>query len=56
MTAETGKKLHKGEEFAYFQSGGSDHVVMFEARANVNLTAQPNVHYNQGACIGQAFP
>jgi phosphatidylserine decarboxylase len=56
MTAEVGKKLHKGEEFAYFQFGGSDHVMLFEAASNVNLTAQPNVHYNQGACIGQAYP
>lgn len=56
MTAEVGKQLHKGEEFAYFQFGGSDHIVMFEAASNVRLTAQPNVHYNQGACIGNAHP
>ena len=56
MTAEVGKKLHKGEEFAYFQFGGSDHIVMFEAASMVNLTAQPDVHYNQGAVIGKAYP
>jgi phosphatidylserine decarboxylase len=56
MTAEVGKKLHKGEECAYFQFGGSDIVVLFEAGCNVGLMAQPNVHYNQGSWIGQAFP
>lgn len=55
MTAEVGKKLHKGEEFAYFQFGGSDHIVLFEAADRVNLTAQPDVHYNQGAVIGKAY-
>ncbi len=53
MTAEVGRTLHKGEEFAYFQFGGSDHIVMFEAASNVSLTAQPDVHYNQGAVIGK---
>ena len=56
MTAEVGKTLHKGEEFAYFQFGGSDIVMLFEAASNVGLIAQPNVHYNQGSWIGQANP
>lgn len=56
MTAEVGKTLRKGEEFAYFQFGGSDHIMLFEAACNVNITAQPNVHYNQGVCIGYAHP
>lgn len=56
MTAEVGKTLHKGEEFAYFQFGGSDHIVLFEAASNVNLTAQQQVHYNQGQVIGIAYP
>lgn len=54
MTAEVGKSLHKGEEFAYFQFGGSDIVMLFEAAGSVGLIAQPNVHYNQGSWIGQA--
>ena len=56
MTAEAGTTLHKGEEFAYFQFGGSDCIVLFEAASMVDLTAQPNVHYNQGAVIGKAYP
>ncbi len=56
MTAEVGKKLHKGDEFCYFQFGGSDHVILFGASVNVNLTAQIGVHYNQGSVIGYANP
>ncbi|MFT5762926.1 MAG: phosphatidylserine decarboxylase, partial [Saprospiraceae bacterium] len=40
----------------YFQFGGSDHIVLFEAACNVGLIAQPNVHYNQGQWIGQGHP
>jgi phosphatidylserine decarboxylase len=56
MTAEVGVKLRKGEGFAYFQFGGSDHIVLYERSCNVNLTAQANVHYNQGECVGHAYP
>jgi phosphatidylserine decarboxylase len=56
MTAEVGKTLRKGEEFAYFQFGGSDHIVLFEAASNVSFLAQPNVHYNQGTAIARAYP
>ncbi len=34
-----GKHLSKGEMFSYFQFGGSDIVVVFERKANVNITA-----------------
>lgn len=40
-----GKHLDKGEMFSYFQFGGSDIVVIFERKANVNLTATVGVHY-----------
>lgn len=40
-----GKNLDKGEMFSYFQFGGSDCVVVFERKANVNVTAKANVHY-----------
>ncbi|WP_208752675.1 phosphatidylserine decarboxylase [Corallococcus carmarthensis] len=56
MTAEAGKKLHKGEAFAYLQFGGSDIVVLFKAACSVGLMAQPNVHDNQGSWLGQVFP
>lgn len=56
ITAEVGKTLHKGEEMGYFQFGGSDFVLVFEQASNVQLICQPNVHYNQGTWIGNAFP
>ena len=54
MTADVGRTLRKGEEFAYFQFGGSDHVMLFEAGANVTITAQKDVHYKQGVKVGEA--
>jgi phosphatidylserine decarboxylase len=43
--ALVGKQLGKGEMFSFFQFGGSDCVVVFERKANVNVTAQVGVHY-----------
>jgi len=54
MTADEGVTLRKGEEFAYFQFGGSDHIVLFEAAAAVTISAEVNEHYNQGTRIGES--
>lgn len=56
LTAEQGVTLRKGEEISYFQFGGSDIIVLFEARSNVSFTAQPGVHYKMGTKIAQAYP
>ena len=56
LTAEVGVTLRKGEELSYFQFGGSDIVVLFEAKSNVSFTAQPGVHYKMGTKIAQAYP
>ncbi len=56
LTAEEGVTLRKGEEISYFQFGGSDIIVLFEAKSNVSFTAQPNVHYKMGTKIAQAYP
>jgi phosphatidylserine decarboxylase len=56
ITAEVGVTVRKGEELSYFQFGGSDIIVLFEAQSNVSFTAQPNVHYKMGTRIAQAFP
>jgi phosphatidylserine decarboxylase len=40
-----GKHFSKGEMFSYFQFGGSDCVMVFERKANVNVNATVNVHY-----------
>jgi hypothetical protein len=55
-TCHPAGRRRKGEEISYFQFGGSDIVVLFEARSNVSFTAQPNVHYKMGTRIAQAFP
>lgn len=56
VTAEVGVTLRKGEELAYFQFGGSDIILLFQARSNVSFTAQPNVHYKIGTKIADAYP
>lgn len=56
MTAEVGKVLHKGEEISYFQFGGSDIVMVFEASSNVSFTAQPGIHYKVGTKLAEAYP
>lgn len=56
ITADVGTMLHKGEELGYFQFGGSDFVMVFERSSNVQLISQPNIHYNQGSWIGNAYP
>lgn len=40
-----GKHYSKGEMFSFFQFGGSDCVMVFERKANVNVTATVGVHY-----------
>ena len=56
MTAEPGRVLRKGEEISYFQFGGSDIVMVFEAASNVHFTATVGQHYKYGRAIGQAYP
>lgn len=56
LTAEVGVALRKGEEIAYFQFGGSDIVVVYQAVANVSVTAKEGTHYKVGNRIAQAFP
>ncbi|KAL9118488.1 MAG: hypothetical protein Q9187_004970 [Circinaria calcarea] len=56
LTAEVGMTLQKGEEISYFQFGGSDIVLVFEAKSNVSLTAQLGAHYKVGTRIAKAYP
>ncbi|KAK0099301.1 hypothetical protein ONS95_006334 [Cadophora gregata] len=56
ITAEVGVTLRKGEEISYFQFGGSDIVLVFEAKSNVSITAQVGTHYKVGNRIAQAYP
>lgn len=56
VTAEEGTVLRKGEEISYFQFGGSDIVMVFEAAANVHFTATKGEHYKYGRAIAKAYP
>ncbi len=53
LTAEVGATLRKGEELGYFQFGGSDFVMVFEACCKVRLEGRPQRHVPQGRRIGQ---
>lgn len=54
VTAEAGVTLAKGEELSYFTFGGSDIIVVFEAKSNVKITAKVGTHYKQGEAIATA--
>jgi phosphatidylserine decarboxylase precursor len=51
INAEPGVNLLKGEEFGYFQCGGSDYIILFQRGINVNIFAKLDNHYNQGTSI-----
>ena len=56
ITAEAGAVLRKGEEMGYFQFGGSDFVMVFEACCGVRLDGRPQQHVPQGRSIGRMGP
>ncbi|KAI0631145.1 phosphatidylserine decarboxylase-domain-containing protein [Trametes polyzona] len=56
LNVEVGDHVRKGEEIGYFQLGGSDVVMVFEAKANVNFTAKEKGKYNFGRRIATAAP
>lgn len=53
ITAEVGRRLRLGEEMGYFQFGGSDFVMVFEARCEATLECEKGSHYFQGSAIGR---
>jgi len=55
MTAVEGAYLNKGDEFGYFQFGGSDIILLFQQHSGVVVTAAPGIHTNVGMCIAQAI-
>ena len=56
ITAEVGVNLRKGEEISYFQFGGSDVIVVFQAQSNVTITAVADQAVKMGNQIGKAQP
>ena len=55
MTAVVGSYFNKGDEFGYFQFGGSDIILLFEADSGVTITAAPGIHTNVGMCIAEVI-
>ncbi|RIA83558.1 phosphatidylserine decarboxylase-related protein [Glomus cerebriforme] len=43
--------VYKGEEISYFQFGGSDIVLVFQAQSKVNILANESKHYRVGEQI-----
>jgi phosphatidylserine decarboxylase precursor len=56
LSVNVGDEIEKGDEISYFQLGGSDIVVVFEARSNVTITAKEDEPYNFGQKIAIAEP
>jgi phosphatidylserine decarboxylase len=52
LTPDEGAELHKGEEFGFFQFGGSDVIMVFQ-KGKVEITATTGQHYLQGQEIGK---
>lgn len=48
LTVKPGQVVEKGAEISYFQSGGSDIIMIFEKAANVTFSQKEGVHYNFG--------
>ena len=53
MTIQKGQELQKGDEMGYFQYGGSDIVLVFEARSNLELNTQIGDHRKMGVSIAR---
>ena len=52
LTPEVGTELAKGDEFGFFQFGGSDIIMIFEPN-RVRFTAEVDKHHLQGAKLGE---
>jgi phosphatidylserine decarboxylase len=54
LSVKEGDTVQKGDEISFFQMGGSDIVVVFEAASKVNITAAQGQPYNFGMQIATA--
>ncbi len=55
MTPDVGAELYKGEQFGFFQFGGSDVVTVFQ-KDKVEITGKIGQHYLQGEELGKRLP
>ncbi|KAL1949142.1 hypothetical protein VTO73DRAFT_10948 [Trametes versicolor] len=56
LGVKAGDPVKKGQEIAHFQLGGSDIVMVFQAGAHVNFTAEKQTHYAFGKTLAVASP
>ncbi|OJT06809.1 Phosphatidylserine decarboxylase proenzyme 3 [Trametes pubescens] len=57
LSVRAGDNLEKGDEVAYFQLGGSDVVIVFQACANVSFdNTEKGKHYKFGQVLAVAQP
>ncbi|KAI0073428.1 hypothetical protein K474DRAFT_1710710 [Panus rudis PR-1116 ss-1] len=54
LSVKAGDEVKKGQEISYFQFGGSDIVMVFQKKANVQFTAIEGEHYNVGMPVAKA--
>jgi phosphatidylserine decarboxylase len=52
LTPDVNAELHKGEQFGFFQFGGSDVVTVFQ-KDKVKITGAVGQHYLQGQELGR---
>jgi phosphatidylserine decarboxylase precursor len=52
LTPDKGAELYKGEQFGFFQFGGSDVVTLYQ-KGKVEITAKLGQHYRQGEELGK---
>jgi len=56
LSVKAGDVVKKGQEISYFQFGGSDIVMVFEAKANVSFKAKINEHHSYGEWVATGAP
>ncbi|KAL4244956.1 Phosphatidylserine decarboxylase-related [Abortiporus biennis] len=56
LSVKKGDVVKKGDEIGYFQLGGSDCIMVFQKKANVQFHAVEKTHYAYGSHVATASP
>src|SRR6185369_448557 len=54
LNTRKGAEVKKGDEISYFQFGGSEIILMFQAKSQFEILANEGKHYNMGQQIALA--